>query len=122
MKHLSPAKSLPTQDDLILLVEPESPASLFVARIDERIVGMVILVEFMTPTGWKARIEDVVVLPEYMGKGIATALMNSATDASRNGVATNLDLTSRPSRTAAHRLYKKLGFEERQTTVYRYKL
>ena len=34
--------------------------------------------------------------------------------------AKTIDLTSRPSREAANRLYQRLGFEMRETNVYRY--
>jgi ribosomal protein S18 acetylase RimI-like enzyme len=33
-----------------------------------------------------------------------------------------VDLTSRPSREAANRLYQRIGFERRETNVYRYNL
>jgi hypothetical protein len=33
-----------------------------------------------------------------------------------------VDLTSRPSREAANRLYQRIGFVERSTNVYRYDL
>ena len=36
--------------------------------------------------------------------------------------ATTVDLTSRPSREAANRLYQRIGFEQRETNIYRYKL
>jgi ribosomal protein S18 acetylase RimI-like enzyme len=36
--------------------------------------------------------------------------------------AKTVDLTSRPSREAANRLYQRVGFERRDTNVYRYRL
>ena len=35
--------------------------------------------------------------------------------------AKTIDLTSRPSREAANKLYQKLGFEQRETNIYRFK-
>ena len=47
------------------------------------------------------------------------ALNRAAIDRARAAGATTVDLTSRPSREAANRLYRRLGFEQRATNVYR---
>ena len=53
-------------------------------------------------------------------QGAASALTNAAVArAAELGVRT-VDLTSRPSREDANRLYQKLGFVKRETNVYRY--
>jgi ribosomal protein S18 acetylase RimI-like enzyme len=90
--------------------------TLFVARGEGGIVGMLTLVSFPLATGLRARIEDVVVDEGARGQGAGTAL----TMARRLG-ARNVDLTSRPSRVAANRLYQRLGFELREANVYRYR-
>ncbi len=99
-----------------------SPASvLFVARDGNGvIVGSLTLALFRIPTGLRAWIEDVVVDEAARGAGAGAALVHAATAyASANG-ARSVDLTSRPSREAANRLYVRLGFEARTTNVYRW--
>lgn len=94
---------------------------LLTARCNGRIVGVLVLALYPTLTGRKAWIEDVVVDNAERGAGIGRALVERAiAEASKRGAAT-LDLTSNPSRQAAHRLYRACGFEERATTPFRLK-
>ena len=76
----------------------------------------------MIPTGLKAWIDDVVVDADARGHGIGEALNRAALDEARRRGAKEVDLTSRPSREGANRLYRRLGFEARDTNVYRYHL
>lgn len=95
---------------------------LFAARSGQEIVGLLTLAIFRIPTGVRAWIEDVVVDDQARGKGVGDALNRAAlTEAARRGAKT-VDLTSRPSREAANRLYQRLGFKSRDTNVYRYDL
>jgi ribosomal protein S18 acetylase RimI-like enzyme len=95
---------------------------LFAARQGDVIVGLLTLVIVRIPTGVRARIEDVVVDEAVRGQGIGARLSQAAIErAAQDGVKT-VDLTSRPSRVAANRLYERLGFQERDTRVYRYQL
>lgn len=95
---------------------------LFAARSGQEIVGLLTLAIFRIPTGVRAWIEDVVVDDQARGKGVGDALNRAAlTEAARRGAKT-VDLTSRPSREAANRLYQRLGFKPRDTNVYRYDL
>ena len=95
--------------------------TLFVARGDAGIVGMLTLVTFPLATGLRARIEDVVVDEGARGQGVGAALTTAALELARRLGARNVDLTSRPSRVAANRLYRRLGFELREVNVYRYR-
>lgn len=98
-----------------------SPATvLFVARRGGTIVGSLTLAVFRLPTGMRAWIEDVVVDEAARGAGVGAALTVAAIDRARRAGARTVDLTSRPSREAANRLYQRLGFELRQTNVYRH--
>jgi ribosomal protein S18 acetylase RimI-like enzyme len=92
---------------------------LVVARLDGRIVGMLTLVIYPLPTGVRARIEDVVVDEQARGQGIGAALTREAVRLAGLGSARTVDLTSRPSRTAANRLYERMGFQRRESNVYR---
>jgi ribosomal protein S18 acetylase RimI-like enzyme len=86
------------------------------------IVGMLTLVTFRIPTGVRTRIEDVVVDSAGRGRGVATELTRAALEIAAASGAHTVDLTSRPSREAANRLYQHLGFVSRETVVYRYEL
>ena len=99
-----------------------SPATeILVARDDEgAIVGTLTLVLFRIPTAMRAWIEDVVVDDAARGQGVGEALNREALRRAAERGARTVDLTSRPSREAANRLYRRLGFEARETTVYRY--
>ena len=100
----------------------ESDAThLLAASEDGRVLGMLSLVAFPIPTGVRAWIEDVVVDEACRGRGIAQALLEAAIVLARSIGAKTLDLTSRPQREAANRLYRRVGFEPRETNVYRLK-
>lgn len=92
--------------------------ALFVARIDEVPVGMLTLVWYDTPSGRKARIEDVVTDAACRGRGAGTALVRAAVAHAALIGAPAVSLTSRPEREAAHALYCKEGFKEVETTVF----
>jgi ribosomal protein S18 acetylase RimI-like enzyme len=96
--------------------------ALFVARVDGRIVGTLTLAIYPLPTQLKAWIDDVVVDADASGRGVGTALSRAALDEARRRGASQVDLTSRPKREAANRLYQRLGFVARDTNVYRYTL
>ena len=94
--------------------------SQLVARSDGRITGALTLVMFPIPTGQRAWIEDVVVDEAARGQGIGEALTLKALQLARQAGARTVDLTSRPSREAAGRLYQRLGFQQRESRLYRY--
>ncbi len=94
--------------------------TVFIARDNGAIVGSLTLVIFRLPTGLRAWIEDVVVDQAARGRGVGEALNKAAIKATFESGARTLDLTSRPSREAANRLYQKLGFKARETNVYRF--
>ena len=120
--QLSSSNPPPTRDELEEIVA--SPATvLFVAGDgDNPILGSLTLALFRIPTGLRAWIEDVVVDESARGTGVGAALNEAALDHARSVGARTVDLTSRPSRDAANRLYQRLGFVERETNVYRYEL
>ncbi|KAG2190034.1 hypothetical protein INT46_004876 [Mucor plumbeus] len=87
---------------------------------DGHIVGTATMTFLYCVTGIRVHIEDVVVDSDHRGKGIAHALINEAIQRAKKLQAKTIDLTSRPEREAANRLYKKLGFVQRDTNVYRF--
>ena len=119
--QLSSSSPPPTREHLARIVDSDS-CSLLIARDREQIVGSLTLVVFPIPTGARAWIEDVVVDSSVRGKGVGEALNLKALEIARAEGAVTVDLTSRPSREAANRLYQRIGFVKRDTNVYRYDL
>ena len=117
--QLSTSNPAPTKEQLESIVASDS-SCILLGKIDGVIVGSLTLVIFHIPTGIRAWIEDVVVDLDARGKGIGEALNKFALAEAKRLGATTVDLTSRPSREAANRLYQRLGFKARETNVYRY--
>ena len=122
LPQLSSSAKTPTWDELTELIA--SKAAIVLAAVDdedpeEKILGTMTLVVFRIPTGVRAWVEDVVVDKEARGKGIGEKLIRTSIERAKAEGAKTVDLTSRPSRVEAHRLYKRCGFEMRETCVFR---
>ncbi|MFN0027034.1 MAG: GNAT family N-acetyltransferase [Acidimicrobiales bacterium] len=117
--QLSSSNPPPTAAALAEMVS--SPATQLLLAVDDdgTVLGSLTLAVFRIPTGLRAWIEDVVVDSAGRGRGVGEALNLAAIERARAAGATTVDLTSRPSREAANRLYQRLGFQARQTNVYR---
>ena len=116
--QLSNSGSPPDAETLEAILASDS--SVLLIAVSERvIVGALTLVLFRIPTGLRAWIEDVIVDEAARGRGIGEVLSQAAIERARAAGARTVDLTSRPSREAANRLYQRLGFVERETNVYR---
>ena len=121
--QLSSSAPAPTADQLREMIE--SPCTIVLlaqARAGGDIVGSLTVAVFRIPTGVRAWIEDVVVDSSARGRGVGEALSREALRLAVEKGARTVELTSRPSRAAANRLYRRLGFVERETSVYRYTL
>jgi len=119
--QLSSSNPPPSREHLTEMVQ-SSATLVLVARVDGRIAGSLTLAMFRIPTGLRAWIEDVVVDGDARGNGVGEALNLRAIEEARKRGAVTVDLTSRPSREAANRLYQRLGFVARDTNVYRFTL
>jgi ribosomal protein S18 acetylase RimI-like enzyme len=120
LPQLSSSAKIPDRKELQEIVD--SPAViLFMAREEGKLVGALSLAWFRVPTGILAWIEDVVVDQSMRGHGIGEALTRAGVEKARQLGAKSVDLTSRPSRESANRLYQRVGFELRNTNCYRYK-
>lgn len=95
---------------------------LLIAKNSDSIVGMVTLIVYRIPFKMKAQIEDFVVSEKMRGKGIGTMLLKYSIEQAKKAGVKSLNLTSRPIRVSANLLYQKLGFEKRDTNVYRIEL
>jgi GNAT superfamily N-acetyltransferase len=111
---------MPSREHLEWVVAFDSN-DVFVARSPEgEIVGTTTLVTFPLATGIRAWIHDVVVDEAWRGRGVGRVLTEAALDAAKARGAWTVDLTTRPWREDANRLYERMGFERRETHVYRY--
>ena len=121
--QLSSSAPPPTADELAAIIA-QPGTTLFIARDDDsnEIVGTLTLVVFPIPTGRRAWIEDVIVDKDAGGQRLGERLSLAALDKARDLGCRTVELTSRPSREAANHIYKKIGFEIRDTNVYRYQL
>ena len=98
----------------------EAPGTHFIAvTAEEHIIGCASLCVFESPTGRKASIEDVVVSSAFRGQHIGKQLMQHIIEYAKTLAPINLQLTSRPERVAANKLYQSLGFQKRETNAYR---
>ncbi len=114
----------PTQDEVSKLVSAEASV-VYIARYPDRtapIIGMLTLVLYRVPTGIRARVEDLVVDESIRGHGIGEELVRHAIRAAHESGADGVTLTSNPKRTAANKLYQKIGFKHWDTNVYYFKL
>jgi ribosomal protein S18 acetylase RimI-like enzyme len=110
----------PLDADALSAIAAAPASTLLLARVDGAIAGTLTLAIFPIPTGIRAWIEDVVVDEAARGQGIGEALTVTALELARQAGARTVDLTTRPSREAAGRLYERVGFERRDSRLYRY--
>ena len=126
LQHLVPQLSrtnpAPSLEQVRAMLAHDSTTQ-FMARLDDgSIVGVSTLATFPIPTNLRAWIEDVIVDEASNNQGIGRLLVDAMVERARELGAKTVDLTSRPSREAANHLYRKAGFELRDTNVYRYDL
>ena len=121
LKQLSSQEFTFTERELeALIYDPSS--TLFLLYAEGKIVGMLTLGTYLSPTGRKAWIEDVVVDSAYRGKGYGKMLVEHAIEYARTLSPCTLMLTSNPARIAANELYRASGFEQKITNVYKMSL
>lgn len=116
ISQLKPAWDPVTVTGLAQVIE--SPTRVYVARCDQSIVGMTLLVPHRHLPGLRYHIEDVVVDTAHRRQGIARTLLTAAMADVADGVL-SFDLRSHHTRRAAHALYVGLGFEPSETAVFR---
>lgn len=108
-----------TENALRLLLQTEATRLYTIRDEQDRICGMCTLCFTLMPTGKKCWLEDVVVDDACRGKGYAKLLVAEVYEESKRLGAKSLNLTSRPVREAANKLYTGQGFKLRETNVYR---
>jgi len=119
MPLLSSSFSSLSKEDLSSIIESDA-STLLMAKEDNQFCGAITLVMFQIPSGSRAWIEDVVVSEEVRGKGVGKKLVQHAVNLALEARVKSIDLTARDARGAAIYLYKKVGFQDRETNVFRY--
>ncbi|EGJ72377.1 GCN5-related N-acetyltransferase [Bacteroides coprosuis DSM 18011] len=109
-------------DSLSSLVNDQESELILAINEENKIVGSLALVVFTIPTGKKAFIEDVIVDHSARGLGIGEKLIQKAIDLSKEKQVRRIELSSRPIRIPANKLYQKMGFKVRDTNFYRLEL
>lgn len=120
LPQLGTGTRIPSKDELKIILESETTHFFVIETENDVIAGILTLCIISIPSGTKALIEDVVVDESSRGKGYGEELMRYALEYAGSKGAGAVELTSRPSRVAANRLYRKLGFVIRETNVYKY--
>lgn len=121
LKQLSSQEFSFSERELAALIN-DSSSSLFLLYTEDKIAGMLTLGTYLSPTGRKAWIEDVVVDSQERGKGYGKMLVEHAIEYARTLSPCTLMLTSNPARIAANELYRASGFEQKITNVYKMSL
>jgi len=119
LPQLNPALVGPTQAQLAAVIA-DPATTLLTAIEDGAIVATATVIVYNTPV-WmkKARIEDVVVDQGARGHGVGEALVRECLNIARQRGARVVELQSARRREVANRLYPRLGFERRESNVYR---
>lgn len=114
------AKATPLRAEALRQIVSRPNVRLYVLH-DEcaQLCGMATLTLDALVTGTKAWIEDVVVSQTCRGRGYGSQLISHLVAEAKAHGAASVNLTSRPEREAANRLYRRLGFVQRQTNVYK---
>jgi GNAT superfamily N-acetyltransferase len=118
MPQLNAALVGPTREELIAILD-DPATTLLVAREESGIVATATVIVYTTPAWTKARIEDLVVDEGKRGHGVGEALIKVCLNVARERGAGVVELQSARKREDANRLYPRLGFERRESNVYR---
>ncbi|MFI5282294.1 MAG: GNAT family N-acetyltransferase [Candidatus Dormibacterales bacterium] len=120
LPQLNSTLPVPTHERLQAMID-DPDVTLLLARDGETIVGTATVIVYTTPFWLKARLDEVVVDQSARGKGVGELLVRACLDVARRGGAQIAELQSGrgEARDAANRLYRRLGFEPRDTNVYR---
>lgn len=98
----------------------QNNAPIFIATYyeSEILVGMATMVTYNVISGKKAWIEDVVVSEKFRGKGIGKKLIEALINKSKELKISTILLFSNPKREVAHRLYLRMGFSKKESTLF----
>ena len=120
LNQLTTSPMVLTESMFHQLLDSENSHLFFIIK-DEQIAGMLTVGIYHSPTGGKAWIEDVVVDETFRGQGLSKVLVAHAIEFVKSQQIPLLMLTSNSKRIAAKKLYQAMGFERKETNVYRMK-
>lgn len=123
LPQLNAGLEVPTIERVRAIVEDPDVTLLF-AREGDQVAGTATVIVYTTPFWIKARIDEVVVDEMARGKGVGEALVRACLDIARARGAQIAELQSArtEARAAAHRLYRRMGFEVRNSDLFRISL
>ncbi|MDR0865729.1 MAG: GNAT family N-acetyltransferase [Candidatus Symbiothrix sp.] len=112
--------SKPEQLRLVEGLKNHPKSIVLLAETDDNFVGLLTAFEnFSTFTARPmVNIHDVFVLKEYRGKGIGRQLMNAVINEAEKCSGSRISLEVRQDNGAAQNLYKSLGFEETEPSMF----
>ncbi|MBQ5903343.1 MAG: GNAT family N-acetyltransferase [Alistipes sp.] len=118
LNQLTPQPSTLSEQTLRAVLD-DSASRLYLLEEENRVVGMLTLGIYHSPTGSKGWIEDVVVDDACRGRGYGRMLVAHAIEEAKKAGVAQLMLTSNPLRVAANKLYQAMGFERKETNCYK---
>lgn len=121
LNQLTPLPSTLSEQTLRAVLD-DSASRLYLLEEENRVVGMLTLGIYHSPTGSKGWIEDVVVDDACRGRGYGRMLVAHAIEEAKMAGVAQLMLTSNPLRVAANKLYRAMGFQRKETNCYRREL
>ena len=92
---------------------------LTVVRDGERIIGMATLYIIQKLALRSSLLEEVIVDASYRGQGLGRRLIEEVIALGKERGVQSISLTSRSERAVANKLYQSLGFQKKETNVYR---
>ena len=108
--------------DTKILLGTENPATFLCCWEGQRLIGMACMATYRVVSGYKGWIEDVVVDQRMRGKGIGRRLINRLIVSGREQGLTEIFLFTGQQRKPAIALYESLGFQKKESFLYRYNL
>lgn len=113
---------VPLTCEMLAAILRRQDVEVWAVEDEGRLVGMATLILLPKLSGFAAEADDIVVHSSQRGKGLGRLLMAKLIERAKARGVLRIDLTSRSERVAANALYQKMGFERRDTNVYRLKL
>lgn len=114
------AKPLTYEGLLEIIKDNRMP--ILVVRDGGQLIGIGMVLIYRVPTEKRARLEEIIIDEKYRGQGLGEKLSQTLIEIAKKERVSSIYLSSRPSRVVANKLYQKLGFEKKETNVYRLKL
>ena len=110
------------QKELVDLFNAKNDIVFAYSMDDDILVGMALMCNYTVISGYKGWVEDVVVHPDYRGKGLGRKLMNTLLEEGKKKGLSEILLFSNEKRQAAISLYKSLDFQQKHSGLYILKL